>query len=145
MQYLTILLLNISIQPYGSLLMSLFRKETAGKTILRANSAHPTTLIKSIPYGQYHCIKQNCSSPPDFEKEASALKDRLLTRRYSKKCLKKPTTRHVNIHGLNVSLNVRYQIGGQGTQSNLLPPILIIMMLGKLSRNSGIFKAPMIS
>lgn len=68
---------------------TLFRKPTAGNTILRVNSGHPTSLVKSIPYGQYLRIKRNCSSHGDFQQKASELKDRLLAQGYSKKTLKK--------------------------------------------------------
>lgn len=39
----------------------LFRKSTAGNTILHSFSFHPRPLVESIPYGQYLCIKRNCS------------------------------------------------------------------------------------
>ena len=73
----------------GSLSTGLFRKPTAGNTVLHATSAHPASLIRSIPYSQYLRLKRNCSTQEVFLLEAAALRDRLLERGYSKKCLKK--------------------------------------------------------
>lgn len=74
---------------YGQIHTSLFRKKTAGNTILRAESSHPRPLVQSIPYSEYLRLKRNCSQEVDFKTEAKALRDRLLLRGYSRKCLKK--------------------------------------------------------
>lgn len=68
---------------------TLFRKPTAGNTILRANSGQPTSLVKSIPYGQYLRLKRNCSWQKEFQFKANKLKERLIAHGYSKKILKK--------------------------------------------------------
>ncbi|XP_040178452.1 uncharacterized protein LOC120911183 [Rana temporaria] len=75
--------------PDGTLSTGLFRKPIAGNTILHATSAHPSPLIKSIPYSQYLRLKRNCSTQEDFLLEAAGLRDRLLLRGYSKKNLKR--------------------------------------------------------
>lgn len=77
-----------------------FHKPTAGNAILRANSGHPTSLIKSIPYGQYLRIKLNCSSQEDFQHKANKLRDRLLARGYSKNTLKKASANCRDREGL---------------------------------------------
>lgn len=61
------LYVEIFIKTDMTLRTTLFRKATAGNTILRANSGHPTSLVKSIPYGQYLRLKYNCSSQEDFQ------------------------------------------------------------------------------
>lgn len=73
----------------GSLSSGLYRKPTAGNTILHATSSHPQALIWSIPYSQYLRIKRNCSSQESFLREAGELRERLLVREYSHTCLKK--------------------------------------------------------
>lgn len=73
----------------GSLCSKLYRKPTAGNTILYASSFHPHALIDSIPYSQYLRIKRNCSDDSIYEKEAAKLSDRLLARGYSHAFLKR--------------------------------------------------------
>lgn len=73
----------------GSMGSSLFRKPSAGNTILHATSSHPRPLFTSIPYSQYLRLKRNCSRQEDYETEAKALQNRLLARGYSRSCLKK--------------------------------------------------------
>lgn len=71
----------------------LFRKSTAGNTVLHSSSFHPRPLVNSIPYSQYLQIKRNCSNEADFKQEAKGLKRRLSERGYSHKCLKKAFSR----------------------------------------------------
>lgn len=54
---------------------TLYRKPTARKTILHAQSTHPMFLIHSIPYMQYRTLRKNGSSDDDFNrtKEQSLL------------------------------------------------------------------------
>lgn len=66
--------LSISKNPDWHLFSDLYRKPTAGNTILEASSFHPKPLLASIPYGQYIRAKQNCSSDVLFEKEAAVLR-----------------------------------------------------------------------
>ncbi|XP_040196440.1 uncharacterized protein LOC120929221 [Rana temporaria] len=80
--------LKISVNDDGTLSTNLYRKETAGNTILHYSSSHPRSLVRSIPYSQYLRLRRNCAKEEDFEKEASALYSRLLLRGYSKKVLK---------------------------------------------------------
>lgn len=83
---------------YNVLLCKLFRKSTAGNTILYSTSFHPRPFVYSIPYSQYLRIKRNCSKEADFKHEAKNLKQRLLDKGYtgSHKCLKKAFKRVVN-------------------------------------------------
>lgn len=59
--------LVISIDAQGKLDSSLYRKPSAGNTILHAQSSHPVSLVKSIPYSQYLRVKWNCSKDSDFQ------------------------------------------------------------------------------
>lgn len=80
----------------GILSSSLYRKRTAGNTILHASSFHPTNLISSIPYSQYLRIKRNCTDEIKFKQEADLLRDRLLNRGYSHRVLKRAYNRATN-------------------------------------------------
>ncbi|XP_077330261.1 uncharacterized protein LOC143964418 [Lithobates pipiens] len=102
---LTFLDIQIYVNPKGEIRSTLFRKPLAANTVLHASSSHPEPLVASIPYGQYLCLKRNCSSEADFELEAKKLQIRLRHRGYSNKCLKrsylraKKQTRSSLIHG----------------------------------------------
>lgn len=61
----------------GTLASFLYRKATAGNTILHASSAHPQPLIRFIPFSQYLRIRRNCSDDTVFQSEANKLRDRL--------------------------------------------------------------------
>lgn len=87
-KHISFLDIEIFIKPNFTLGTTLFQKPKAGNTILKANSGHPSSLVKSIPYGQYLRIKWNCSSQEDFHKQANELKNRLLARGYSKRTFK---------------------------------------------------------
>ncbi|WP_227643924.1 hypothetical protein, partial [Klebsiella pneumoniae] len=92
--------LDISIMKdtSGRVACKLFRKETAGNTLLHANSFHLEPLKKSIPFSQFLRIKRNCTSHDDFQLEADALTRRLLERGYTKSSLKKPFNRVKDIN-----------------------------------------------
>lgn len=85
----TFLDFSISTTPEGKLSSTLFRKVTAGNTVLHADSFHPVPLKNSIPYGQYLRLRRNCSNDSLFIREAQNLQGRLLARGYSRSCLKK--------------------------------------------------------
>lgn len=72
-----------------ALCSSLYRKVTAGNTILHASSFHPKPLVNSIPHSQYLQVRRNCSDDNTFLIEAAKLRDRLLLRGYSRTSLKK--------------------------------------------------------
>lgn len=57
----------------GNLKTILFRKPTAGNTILRSNIFHPVPLQRAIPFGQYLCLKRICSHEEDFRHQAGLL------------------------------------------------------------------------
>lgn len=90
---ITFLDVTIHKDENGLLSSSLYRKPTAGNSILHASSFHPCALIASIPYSQYLRIRRNCLDSGVFKKEADLLRTRLLTRGYSKTCLKKAYNR----------------------------------------------------
>lgn len=72
--------INIGID--GTISTSLFRKPTSGNTILHASSAHPRSLVQSIPFGQYLRLRRNCSSDVCFRQEAGLFYEGLLARGY---------------------------------------------------------------
>lgn len=80
----------------GTVTSKLFRKDTAGNMLLHANSFHPKSLKKSIPFSQFLRIKSNCTTDIDFQLEADALTSRLLARGYTKS-RKKKAFNHVKI------------------------------------------------
>lgn len=63
---------------------TLFRKQTAGNTLLHADSAHPMALIQSIPYAQYLKLRGNCTQLEEFKTQANHLQIQLRSRGYSK-------------------------------------------------------------
>ncbi|KAM5158158.1 LOW QUALITY PROTEIN: uncharacterized protein ACMZJ9_009403 [Mantella aurantiaca] len=86
---ITFLDLTIYRDSQGYLQTELFRKPTAGNSLIRANSFHPQHTIENIPRGQYLRAKRNCSTEEAFEKEAKHLKTRFLERGYKNKTLRK--------------------------------------------------------
>lgn len=53
---ITFLDVEVKVGPDGLLQSDLFRKPSAGNSILHFNSAHPRSLVRSIPFGQYLCL-----------------------------------------------------------------------------------------
>lgn len=72
----------------GTLSTNLYRKPTAGNTLLYATSAHPKLLVRSNPFAQYLRLHRNCALESDFIIQANALRERLLLRGYSRTNLK---------------------------------------------------------
>lgn len=66
---------TISLHSDGSISTSLYRKLTAGNTILHAASAHPHSLVQSIPFSQYLHLRRNCSSEESRVKLISSITD----------------------------------------------------------------------
>ncbi|XP_078502568.1 uncharacterized protein LOC144758683 [Lissotriton helveticus] len=64
------------------LVTSLYRKETAGNTLLHAESGHPRALIKSIPFGEFLRARRNCSTEEDFVVESVCMGKRFIDRGY---------------------------------------------------------------
>lgn len=73
----------------GHLTTDLYRKPTAGNTLLHASSLHPRPLVRSIPFAQYLRLRRNCTEDGDFYKQANALRTRLLARGYKRTVLRK--------------------------------------------------------
>ena len=66
----------------------LFRKPTAGNSLLHASSAHPAPLKNSIPYGELVRAKRNCSEELTFEEEKTEMVGRFRARGYKDKTIK---------------------------------------------------------
>ncbi|XP_040204409.1 uncharacterized protein LOC120936256 [Rana temporaria] len=81
--------LRIHVDPTGRLHSSLYRKPSAGNTILHVTSAHPEPLLGSIPYSQFLRLKRNCTRDTDFHITANELYLRLHSRGYSRSLLKR--------------------------------------------------------
>lgn len=79
----------VSLDNKDNISTNLYRKSTAGNSIVRANSAHPELLKCSIPFAQYLRLRRICSSTEDFKLQARALHGRLLKRGYSRSLHKK--------------------------------------------------------
>lgn len=55
---------------------TVYRKPTAGNTLLRADSAHPKYTIQGVPYGQFLRLRCLCSTPKSFQMEANNMAQR---------------------------------------------------------------------
>lgn len=84
---ITFLDLEIFLNEARTLCSTLYRKPSAGNTLLHATSSHPKQLIRSIPSCQY--LRLNFTLGEDFKGEAAMLQERLLARGYSRTCLRK--------------------------------------------------------
>lgn len=70
----------ICIDQEGTLSTTLYRKETAGNSLLRAESAYPVALKRSIPSAQYMRLRRICTDMGEFKKQAGLLQKRFLAR-----------------------------------------------------------------
>lgn len=66
----------------------LHRKNTAGNSVLHAQSAHPRHLIKSIPYGEFLRARRICSTAEELDKCHKESFLRFKARGYTEKDLK---------------------------------------------------------
>lgn len=57
---------KVFIDSTGHLSTSLYRKSTAGNSIIRADSAHTSSLKRSILFAQYLRLRRICSYDSDF-------------------------------------------------------------------------------
>lgn len=81
--------LQIHADSDGTLHSSLYRKPSAGNTILQASSAHPQPFLDSIPYSQFLRLRRNCTLDADFHLAVNDLSLRLHQRGYSRSLLNK--------------------------------------------------------
>ncbi|OCT71820.1 hypothetical protein XELAEV_18034798mg [Xenopus laevis] len=58
-------------------------KPSAGNSLLRADSCHPSHFNKGIPRGQFLRLRRNCSSDDNFLKESCKLQDKFLAKGYT--------------------------------------------------------------
>lgn len=63
---ITFLDIEIYVNEVGNLCSTIYRKPTAGNTLLHATGSHPKPLVNSIPYSQYHRLKRNCTQEEDL-------------------------------------------------------------------------------
>lgn len=85
----TFLYVTVTCDANDMLKSCLYRKSTAGNSLLHASSFHPKPLLRSIPYSQYLRIRRNCSDETSFQQKELELRARLLERGYTPTCLKK--------------------------------------------------------
>lgn len=107
---ITFLDVKIYKDPNNVLSCKLFRKPTAGNTILHSESFHPRPLVNLIPYSQYFQIKHNCSNDTDFQHEVRGLKQCLREKGYSHKCLKKALNRAANKNRHNLLFSHKKEV-----------------------------------
>lgn len=72
-QKVTFLALKIEVTNEGVLRSNIYRKPTAGNTILQANSFHLAPLIHSISHPQYFPLWRNCCEDAQFKIAANEL------------------------------------------------------------------------
>lgn len=85
----TFLDVTVEIAPDGMLTSDLYRKPSAGNTILRADSFQAQPLLQSILYSQYLRHRHNCSDDTKIKRATNEVKSRLFKRGYSKSCIRR--------------------------------------------------------
>lgn len=73
----------------GKVETSLYRKPTAGNTLLHADSYHTPHTIAAVPYGELIRARRSCSENCDFIVEKEVIKNRLRRIGYKDKMLEK--------------------------------------------------------
>ncbi|CAH2315382.1 Hypothetical predicted protein, partial [Pelobates cultripes] len=71
----------------GRIEYSLYTKMTDRNTLLHANSAHPQSLIKSLPKAQYLRVMRNNSDETIKERQLSEMTNKFLQRGYQRSAL----------------------------------------------------------
>ncbi|OCT78079.1 hypothetical protein XELAEV_18029179mg, partial [Xenopus laevis] len=67
---------EIKVDNHGQVSTNLYRKKTAGKSLLHAQSMHPHRCIEGIPKGQYIRLRSICSTDEDFyERPSNYIRD----------------------------------------------------------------------
>ncbi|XP_078504586.1 uncharacterized protein LOC144763140 [Lissotriton helveticus] len=90
-------LLGLCVEVVDNKLVSkLYCKTTAGNTLLHAESGHPSTLIRSIPYGEFLRARRNCSTESDFNTECECMTRRFLERGYDSNVIKQTQVKAAN-------------------------------------------------
>lgn len=88
-QEISFLDIRLKLEPDQTISTNVFRKPTAGNSLLHASSFHPTSVKMNIPYSQYLHLTRICSNPKEFDQKADRLYLRLRERGYSKGCLQR--------------------------------------------------------
>lgn len=70
---ITFLDVELYVDNKGNLCSTLYRKPTAGNTVLHATSSHPKPRINNIPLSQYLRLRRNCSHEEDLKQESNQL------------------------------------------------------------------------
>lgn len=93
-----IIFLDVEVRDSESycLTSDLFRKPTAGYSILHYMCFHPKPLLNSIPISQYFHLRRICSGEDVFKKQTSELCKRLKARGYKNKCLARAYNNNIN-------------------------------------------------
>ncbi|KAJ1186782.1 hypothetical protein NDU88_003563 [Pleurodeles waltl] len=80
----------------NTIMSRLYRKPTACNSILHAQSAHPLTQIRAIPYGEMVRIRRNCTDTDVFRQELKNLTERFQARDYTNKLISAASKRISN-------------------------------------------------
>ena len=71
----------------NKLLTTVYCKRTGRRNFLHYTSAHPRSLIKSIPYSQALCLKKLCAKTSELSKNLQVLKESFINRGFKEKFL----------------------------------------------------------
>ena len=66
----------------GSFHTTIYRMDTDRNTILRADSFHPSSLIKNIPFEQFQRLRRICDREDDFQDKVGEMHSRFQQRGY---------------------------------------------------------------
>jgi hypothetical protein len=71
----------------GTLLPTLYRKETDRNTVLQGDSFHPEPLKREVPRSQFFRLRRICHYTEDYLEKAAEMRTRFLRRGYSPQCV----------------------------------------------------------
>ncbi|OCT77564.1 hypothetical protein XELAEV_18028656mg [Xenopus laevis] len=81
---------------------TVYRKETAGNSLLRAGSCYPRHVFRAIPFGQFQRLRLNCSTDTEYLSKSLELRDCFLARGYPLASLEVAFTKALRQDRLNL-------------------------------------------
>lgn len=109
----------------GAVCTTLFRKATAGNSVLHALSSHPEALKWSIPYGELLRPKRNCNNAESYEEECNIIMNRFSIRGYPQWVLKKAKKRADEVERKTTLIDKPTEPSGNETDSTRMIYIYI--------------------